>query len=104
MTSFPEDPNAKYRVRLGDDPQLVEGEIRILQRLTEAVDRRVGRDATPKERQAAFLVMVKEDAEMAELTQRLHEMSRCHSRSVVSGLLTLAEEDQEEEEEEKEDA
>jgi hypothetical protein len=53
MTSS-EDFDAKYRVRLGDDPQLMEGEIRLLKLLMEGLERRVGLDAPPEQTQAAF--------------------------------------------------
>jgi hypothetical protein len=93
-----EDFDAKYRVNLGDDPQLMEGEIRLLKLLMDGLERRIGSGATPEERQAAFLVMVEEDAEMAAMVERLYEMSRCHSRSLLNGLISLAEEDDDDDE------
>jgi hypothetical protein len=93
-----DDPEAepRYRVNLGDDPELVEGEILLLKRLMEKLDSRLEADATPEQRQAAFIAMGEEDQETQEILERLHEMSRCHSRSIVDGLYALAMEDSEE--------
>lgn len=86
-----------YRVNLGDDPELVEGEILLLKRLMEKLDSRLEPDASPEQREAAFVAMGEEDQETQEILERLHEMSRCHSRSIVDGLYELAIEDAEEE-------
>jgi hypothetical protein len=98
MNSRSEDSEPRYRLRRGDDPELVEAEVRLLQRLSKAVDRAVGRDATPKERRTAFAIMVERDAEMAALVDRLDELSQCHSNSVFEALVSLGEKEATEEE------
>lgn len=80
-----------------DDPELVEAEVRLLQRLSKAVDRAVGREATPKERHAACADLIKEDPEVAVLVDRLDVLTKCHSNSVAMALSKLGEEEAAEE-------
>jgi hypothetical protein len=93
-----DDDEVYYELNLGDDPELVEAELHILRRLTEAVTARVGLHASLEARQAAFLEITAEDPELHHEVIRMQELSRCHSHSILDGLVKALKEEEEEEE------
>jgi len=89
MSSFPIDPEARYRLSRDLDPEVVDEEIKILKRMSDAVTQRVGPDASPAERVAAADGLIEEDPEMGDLAARLSELMRSNDKSVARGLMIL---------------
>lgn len=98
----PFDPDAEYRLGPGPSSEMGREEIRLLKHIADAVDERVGAEASVPVREEAAREIAREDEEFAKMFERLQELSEANPSSVLEGLISVAE-DEAEERQRKED-
>jgi hypothetical protein len=84
---------AIYQLAPRPDQDLMREEIRIIDRLARKLDERLPAGVSAEDREALTCDLLREDPELAELTQRLEELSDSHDNTIVDGLAKLAEEE-----------
>jgi hypothetical protein len=92
-----------YRIAEQPTRPLVEEEIHLMDRLSQAIDEHVPKDLTGAERRARGKELIDSDPELTALAERLEKLSESHDQSVMRNLARLAEEEEEQEEREEEE-
>ncbi|MGE5281510.1 MAG: hypothetical protein ACM3N0_04155 [Chloroflexota bacterium] len=93
MADTPFDPDAEYTLGPGPSSEMGREEIRLLKRIADAVDERVGVDASVPAREQAAEEIAQEDEEFAKMFERLQELSEANPSSVLEGLISVAEDE-----------
>jgi hypothetical protein len=88
------DVDVKYRLRQ-DLPHLSE-EIELMKRITDVVHERLPPNITADERHVVAEKIIREDAELMAILERLEELRETHGMSLFADLAALAEEEEEE--------
>lgn len=94
----PQDPEAIFQLSRNWHSEMVEEELDIIIRLSDAVTERLGPNASEAEREAAAEAIWAEDPELLALADRLSELIAANPKSIARGLGELAQMEEEQKE------